>query len=121
MKLRRALLLFSVLVASVPSLALAQSVTIPSATNEPALGNVSSASSGNTVFRASAADGTVTRTSGTGYRISSGNTRSLVTLGCGTSSFCDTRDIDITISSTGTPTGRAAALTNFTVRAGTAV
>lgn len=97
-----------------------QSVSVRSIAAEPALGDVSSAPSGDTVFRAAAIDGMVQRQSGTGYRIGNGNTRALVTLACGTASSCRNRELNITISSIGSPTGRAKALSNFTVAQGTA-
>jgi len=97
-----------------------QGLSVQSITNEPSFGEVSSAPQGDTVFRASAQDGMVTRQSGTGYRIGTGTTRSLVTIACGSSANCASRDVDVTISSTGTPTGRAGPLANFTASMGTA-
>lgn len=93
-----------------------QSIETPA----PALGKVVSAPTGNTVFRAASSSGDVTKVSGNGYRVSSGNTRSLVTLTC-TGMACENADADITISSIGSPTGRALPLTNFTVTPVTAV
>lgn len=122
MTMRRTAMLALALAVSLAagSTAQAQSVSIQSIAAEPALGDVSSAPSGDTVFRAAAIDGMVRRQSGNGYRIGTGNTRALVTLACGTDTNCRNRELNITINSIGSPTGRANALSNFTVSAGTA-
>lgn len=93
-----------------------QSVQAPA----PDLGKVVSATSGDTTFVVSASTGSVTKASGGGARVSTGSTRSLVTLACGGIGFCNVREVTVTISSIGSPSGRARSLTNFTVAEGTA-
>jgi hypothetical protein len=87
--------------------------------SSPDLGNVVSGSSGDTVFRVSAADGTITRVSGTGTRLQGGTSRALVTIACD-STTCRNQELNILVGSVGSPQGRAGPLTNFTVSAGTA-
>lgn len=84
-------------------------------TPAPDLGKVASATTGDTVFTVSAGTGAVTRSSGTGSRVSSGTTRSLITVSCTGGGLCGARSVDILVGSIGSPTGRARALTNFTV------
>jgi hypothetical protein len=86
----------------------------------PDLGTVVSGASGNTVFRVSSSSGAITRVSGTGVRLTAGNSRSLVTIACNTTA-CRNSALNVRVGSIGSPSGRAAALTNFTVTAGTAV
>ncbi|WP_310534681.1 DUF4402 domain-containing protein [Novosphingobium sp.] len=78
-------------------------------------GNIVAAPTGQSIFRASAATGTVTKLSGNAVRLSSASVRSLVTVACGNQVACITSNAQLTITVTGTPTGRAAALQNFTV------
>jgi Domain of unknown function (DUF4402) len=85
-----------------------------------ALGNVASAVAGQTVFRISSSTGAVTVQSGSGGRISTGAAQVNVTVSCGNQATCGTDRPVVTISSSGTPTGRAAALSVFTATAGTA-
>lgn len=79
------------------------------------LGNIAAAVVGNTVFKIDPANGSITRKSGNGARVSSAPSRSLVTISCGGQSSCDTDLPKITISQTGTPSNRASALTLFTL------
>jgi len=81
----------------------------------PSLGNVVSAPTGLTVFTVSPSTGAVTKSSGNGYRVSSGTTRSLVVVSCGGPGYCATTEPTITIRSIGSPTGRAGQLTNFVI------
>lgn len=108
---------FLVLALSVP--AAAQSYGNPTFTGG-SLGNVASAASGQTVFKVDSSTGSVSVT-GNGGRVSTGAANVTVTVTCGNQTQCATDTPVVTISSSGTPTGRAAALTNFTVTAGTAV
>jgi hypothetical protein len=85
-----------------------QSVTITD------LGNIVAAPTGATTFRIDPATGSVTRISGQGVRLATAPSRSLVTIFCGNQPACANADTLMTVSSTGTPTGRAGALTNFT-------
>lgn len=84
------------------------------------LGNVASAASGQTVFHVSSATGAVTVVSGNGARVSSGPANVTVTVSCGNQVACATDTPIVTISSQGTPTGRAGALASLTVTAGSA-
>lgn len=85
----------------------------------PDLGNVVSAATGTTIFRIASSSGAVTRVSGTGVRLSTTTTRALVTVACN-STACKNNALNIRVGSIGSPVGRAAALTNFTITAGTA-
>lgn len=96
----------------------AQTVAIQSITAY-ALGNVASAPVSNTVFTATPA-GAVTATGG-GARISTGLVRATVTIRCtGTAAQCNAATINVRVGSTGSPTGRAAAMSGFTAASGTA-
>src|SRR5438552_12636940 len=83
------------------------------------LGKVTSASSGVTTFRFSAATGAVSVTNGAGWRISTGAARFVVNVPC-TTSQCDKANTIVTVGSIGSPTGRAGALSAFTAAMGTA-
>jgi hypothetical protein len=96
------------------------SQTISVTSPDPQLGNVVSAPTGDTIFRVSPSASTVTVAGGTGYRVSGGTTRAVVTVTCPNVGACNTKDVDVTISAIGSPTKRARALTNFTVSNGTA-
>jgi hypothetical protein len=87
--------------------------------NSPALGIVVSAASGDTVFRVAASDGSVTKISGAGSRLTAGTTRALVTVACtgGGVNACPNSVTTVTITG-GATTGRARTLTNFTVAGG---
>jgi hypothetical protein len=98
----------------------AVSQTISVTSPDPQLNNVVSAPTGDTIFTISPSTGAVTVTGGTGYRVSPGTTRAVVTLTCPNVGACNTKDVDVTISAVGSPTKRARALTNFTVANGTA-
>jgi hypothetical protein len=78
------------------------------------IGNVISAPSGVTVFRALPGGG-VTVHSGGGIRTSGGNTSSLVTLKCDTSSNCKHNDINVRVGSINATLGRSGTLSNFTI------
>jgi hypothetical protein len=95
----------------------AQSIAI---TSSPNIGKVAAAASGVTVFRFSASSGSISKVSGSGSRVSTGSTRALVTLSC-SSKWCNNNVLKITIGNSGSPTGRAGALTNFTAAMGNAV
>lgn len=89
------------------------------------LGSVAAAPSGDTVFRINPATGAVTVVSGTGRRITSGSVRALVTVTCRPSRAddgkCQSDNVPIQVGVIGQLTGRARALSNFTVAMGTAV
>jgi hypothetical protein len=84
------------------------------------IGNIVSAPSTDTVFRISASTGLVTKVSGDGVRLSTGTTRSLVTVYCEPKTDCDRQTLKVEVGNIGTPTNRARALTNFTADSGTA-
>lgn len=84
------------------------------------VGNVASAASGQTVFQVSSATGAVTVVSGNGARVSSGSANVTITVTCGNQIACATDTPIVTISSQGTPSGRAGALGSLTVTAGSA-
>lgn len=98
----------------------AQGLTVQSVQGSaPALGTVTSAASGDTIFRVRASSGSVTRQSGLGYRVGGGDTRPLVTLACGPDPACATERVTVTVSGLGS-SGRARSLDNFTVHPATA-
>jgi len=84
----------------------------------PDIGTVASATNGDTIFRIAADSGAVTRLSGVGARTSSGTTRGHVTVTCTGSDTCASASDTVTITGFGSPSGRALALTNFTIAAG---
>jgi hypothetical protein len=83
------------------------------------LGSIVSAPNGDTLFRIEPSTGIVTKVSGSGVRLSTGTTRSLVTIYCD-SRTCDRDLLKVEVGAVGTPTNRAKALSNFTVADGTA-
>jgi hypothetical protein len=89
------------------------------------LGTVAAAPVGDTVFRINPATGAVTVAIGTGRRVSTGAVRALVTITCRPSraddAKCQKDDVPIRVGVIGALTGRARALTNFTVAMNTAV
>lgn len=100
----------------------AQTMSIQAITaSTPNLANVASAASGNTIFSVDASTGTISKLSGAGARTSTGTSRARVTVRCtGTAAQCDSTRLRVRISNSGSPTGRLAALTNFSVASGTA-
>lgn len=88
------------------------------------LGSVVAGASGNTVFRIAPTTGSVSVQSGSGRRISTGSARSQVSIMCrpgrAGDTKCQTDNISIRIGAVAAMTGRARALTNFTVAMGTA-
>ena len=102
------------------SSARAQTYTVSITANTPDLGNVVSATSGNTVFNVVSSTGTISAGSGTGVRLSTGTSRATVTITCSNVNACTTSNVAVRIGSIGTPTGRMGALTNFNAASGTA-
>lgn len=85
------------------------------------LGTITSAASGDTVFRIDPTSGTVTTISGTATRASGGSTRAMVTVSCAATVTGDcTQTVEIRLGSAGSPIGRARALTRITFILGTA-
>jgi len=83
------------------------------------IGSVVSAPNSDTVFRIAPSTGLVSNVSGSGVRLSTGTTRSLVTIYCD-SRTCDRQMLKVEVGAAGTPTNRAKTLSNFTVADGTA-
>lgn len=88
------------------------------------MGSVSAGTSGDTVFRISAATGGVSVQSGGGRRISTASARVQVSIQCkpgrAGDTKCQTDNLLFRVGAIGSVTGRARALTNFTVAMGTA-
>lgn len=84
----------------------------------PAMGNVASAASGDTVFTIDASTGAVSK-SGNGGRVSSGGANGTITISCGNTNDCNSSIVNMKIGVVGTPTGRAKAITAFSVASGT--
>ena len=85
------------------------------------LGVITSAATGDTVFRVDPTTGAVTTISGTATRASGGTTRAMVTVSCAASAPGDcTKTVNIRLGSAGSPTGRARNLTRITFIMGTA-
>jgi len=101
-----------------PPVITVQSVTAPA----PDIGSVVYSSGGDTVFEVNASTGTVSRISGAGVRVTSGSAvPALVTVTCTGGNAvgdCLAATESATIGVTGTPTGRAKSLTNFSVVGG---
>ncbi|WP_165842961.1 DUF4402 domain-containing protein [Phenylobacterium deserti] len=85
--------------------------------SDPNLGVVASASSGDTTFTINAGTDQVSK-SGNGARISSGSARGKVTVSCA-SGACTGKKVQVRVGVSGSPTGRARALTGFNVASGT--
>lgn len=99
-----------------PIRATIQSIESPA----PDLGQVVSATTGNTVFRVWPDTGNVTIVNGTGYLVGPVNTRALVTVACSGAGVCNNQNAIITIGRSGSPTGRLLQLRQFRVAEGTA-
>lgn len=84
------------------------------------IGRVLAAGATQTVFQIDAASGNVTTRTGSAARLSGGTANVVVTITCGNPSVCANDRPVVTVASSGTATGRAAGLTNFTVSPGTA-
>ncbi|MBT2188322.1 DUF4402 domain-containing protein [Sphingobium nicotianae] len=117
---RRSVACLAVLAAAAAPLpAQAQTISITAVdAGAPDLGVVISAASGDTIFRIAPGDGLVTKLSGGGLRPGSGTARGHVTLTCTGSDSCESASQTVTIGASGTLTGRARALTNFTIAPG---
>ncbi|MEY4474042.1 MAG: hypothetical protein RL671_2346 [Pseudomonadota bacterium] len=92
----------------------AQTFAVASITNVD-VGRLAAAAVGETVLRIDPATGSVTTVSGSGNRLTTQGARALVTISCAVGSNCNVSKSRITISTTGSPSGRALALRNFTV------
>lgn len=86
------------------------------------LGSVTSAASGDTVFRIDPTSGSVTTISGTGTRTSNGLTRAMVTINCSATQAGDcTKAVNVKLGPVGSPIGRGRSLAQIIVSMGTAV
>lgn len=97
----------------------AQTYTVTSATGG-SIGNVAASGVSPTTFRIAPSTGAVTTVAGSYVRISTGTAGVTVTISCGNQAACATDLPKVSISSSGTPSGRAAALATFTASSGTA-
>jgi hypothetical protein len=85
------------------------------------LGTITSAASGDTVFRVDPTSGAVTTISGTATRSSSGTARATVTISCAASVAGDcTSNVNIRLGAVGSASGRARTLSRITFTVGTA-
>jgi hypothetical protein len=111
--------LFSAAFAAGAPPAHAQNFTVDSITPvQLDLGQLVSAANGDTVFRISPTDGSVTKLSGQGSRPGGSVQRHRITLTCTGDDSCEEAQATVSINATGSPTGRAGALSGFTVAAG---
>jgi hypothetical protein len=86
------------------------------------LGTVTSAASGDTVFRIDPSTGAVTVVSGSATRSGSGTTRALVTISCAATAPTDcNKPLNIKLGPVGSATGRARTLTHILFQLGTAI
>ncbi|THD65402.1 DUF4402 domain-containing protein [Phenylobacterium sp.] len=86
------------------------------------LGVVTSAASGDTVFRVDPSTGAVTSISGSATRSSSASTHAVVTISCTPAVTGDcAKNVTVALASAGAPSGRARALTRIAFTMGTAV
>ena len=83
-------------------------------TSAPDIGKVVSAGSGVTVFTINPGNGIVTRTSGSGVRLTTSSTRAAVSIKCGNYNACGSTYVEVIVGSIGSPTKRAGGLDNFT-------
>ena len=87
-----------------------------------ALGNMTSGSTGDTLFRIDPASGSVTLISGTGNRSSNAPARAVVTISCAAFQATDcNKDVIVKLGPVGSTIGRGRSLTNIQFAMGTAV
>lgn len=94
-------------------------VSVQSVANSD-IGNVVAAATGDSVYQVSASAGTIAKLSGNAVRLSTGTTRSLVTIFCGNppppaTQGCKGRQVSIQIGANGATSGSARALTGFNI------
>lgn len=97
----------------------AQTYSVDSITTG-SLGDVVSAASGTSTFRAASASGAVTLQSGSGVRLSSNSVNSIVTIRCSNTIACATNTVYVTLALAGTPSGRLAFIPSVNLTNGTA-
>ncbi len=88
--------------------------------SDGAMGDIVSAASGSSTFRASSSSGSVTLQSGSAVRISSSSVYSVVTISCRGSSQCNSGSVYVTLELAGTPSGRLGAIPSINLTNGTA-
>jgi len=120
-RIMRAALAAAALAMAVPAAAATYTVNVG---NPLDLGTVIAAAAGDTVFKIDPATGSVTVLSGGGRRVSTDSVRALVTVTCKPArtpeTTCKDTNLKIQLGTVGLVTGRARALTSFTVSMGTA-
>jgi hypothetical protein len=99
--------------------AAAQTYTYAITASKPNLGDVSSAASGDTIFDVTSG-GVITKVSGSGTRISAGTSVATITITCGNQNACNSATLNVTVTATGSQTGRAGVLSDFDAGGGTA-
>lgn len=97
----------------------AQTYSVNSIT-DGAMGDIVSAPSGPSTFRASSSSGAVTRQSGNAVRISGGSVNSVITISCTGSNLCNSASVYVTLALAGTPTGRLDDIPSVNLTNGTA-
>ncbi|MBB3859133.1 hypothetical protein GGQ88_000373 [Novosphingobium hassiacum] len=114
--LRALLILIAAMVAQA---AQAQSYNVDSI-SDGVLGDVVSAASGSSTFRASSSSGAVTLQSGSAVRISSSSVYSVITISCTGNNLCNSATPYVTLALAGTPSGRLGAIPSVNLTNGTA-
>ena len=99
--------------------AAAQTYTYSITASRPNLGDVSSGASGDTIFDVTSG-GVITKVSGSGSRITTGTSVATITVSCGNQNACNSTTMAVTVTATGSQTGRAGVLTDFDAGGGTA-
>ncbi|CAH0497450.1 DUF4402 domain-containing protein [Novosphingobium sp. CECT 9465] len=97
----------------------AQTYSVDSIT-DGSFGDIVSAASGSSTFRAASSSGAVTRQSGSAVRVSTNSVYSVVTIGCSASNLCNSATVYVTLALAGTPTGRLGYIPSVNLTNGTA-
>ncbi len=97
----------------------AQTYNVDSIT-DGVLGDVVSAASGSSTFRAASSSGSVTLQSGSAVRVSSNSVYSVITISCTASNLCNSATVYVTLALAGSPSGRLGAIPSVNVTNGTA-
>lgn len=84
------------------------------------LGDVVSAASGSSTFRAASASGAVTLQSGSAVRISSNSVYSVITISCTGTNLCNSANVYVTLALAGNPSGRLSSIPSVNLTNGTA-
>lgn len=113
---RAALFLMALLLAGA---AHAQSYTVDSI-SDGSFGDIVSAASGSSTFRAASSSGAVTRQSGGAVRLSSNSVYSVITIRCTGNNLCNSASVYVTLELAGSPTGRLGSIPSINLTNGTA-